>query len=78
MAVQIKSSANQTIIDEYAARLGLRAPGERLMLVCHSPEGTLRTPHAQGDRTLELLVGEAVAERAIRAGLVDWVMQRAQ
>lgn len=77
MAVQIKSSANQQVVDDYARRLAERAPEERIMLICHSPASTLVVPPSTGNGRLELVQGGAVADLAINAGLVDWVLNRA-
>lgn len=78
MAVQIKSSANQQVVDDYARRLAARAPDERIMLICHSPASTLVVPPSTGSRRLELVQGSALADLAINAGLVDWVITRAR
>jgi hypothetical protein len=77
MAVQIKSSANQQVVDDYARRLDERTAGERIMLICHSPVGNLVVPPSTGDRRLELVQGGEVADLAINAGLVDWTIARA-
>ncbi|TCQ01042.1 restriction endonuclease [Sphingomonas sp. PP-F2F-A104-K0414] len=77
MAVQIKSSANQQVVDDYARRLDERNAGERIMLICHSPAGTLVVPPSTGSRRLELVQGSEVADLAINAGLVDWTIARA-
>lgn len=76
MAVQVKSAANQAVVDDYARRLGERPAGERLMLVCHSPAGTLTAPPSDG-RRIELVTGSKIAKLALATGLVDWVIQRA-
>lgn len=77
MAVQIKSSANQQVVDDYARRLDERNAGERIMLICHSPTGNLVVPPSTGSRRLELVQGSEVADLAINAGLVDWTIARA-
>jgi len=77
MAVQIKSRANQQVVDDYARRLDERNAGERIMLICHSPAGTLVVPPSTSSRRLELVQGSEVADLAINAGLVDWTIARA-
>lgn len=77
MAVQIKSSANQQVVDDHARRLDERNAGERIMLICHSPIGNLVVPPSTGSRRLELVQGSEVADLAINAGLVDWTIARA-
>ncbi|MCC2980796.1 restriction endonuclease [Sphingomonas sp. IC4-52] len=77
MSVQVKSKANQRMVDDYARRLGARTAGERIMLICHSPEGDLAAPPSTNGRRLELVLDGEVAELSINAGLVDWVIARA-
>jgi hypothetical protein len=78
MAVQVKSSATQQVVDDYARRLGERAPGQRSLLICHSPAGLLKAPSPAAGHRLELLVGAAVSDLAINTGLVDWIVERAR
>lgn len=78
MLVQVKSKADQAVVDDYARRLGARAGEERLLLVCHSPQSELREPEIAGGRRLQVMVGEEVARRAAACDLVDWVMDRAR
>lgn len=79
MTVQVKSAADQQVVDDYARRLGAYGSTNRSMLVCHSPKGQLKAPLAQGAaRPLDLMIGEQVTDLAISAGLVDWVVQRAR
>ena len=78
MAVQVKSSATQQVVDDYARRLGERSAGERSLLICHSPVGELRVPDALNGRRLELVLGDAVTDLSINAGLIDWIVQRAR
>ena len=76
IAVQVKSSATQEVVNDYAARLALRSADERCMLVCHSPAGTLVAPPAIDGRHLELMLGAEISDLSIRTGLVDWVVNR--
>jgi hypothetical protein len=77
MAVQVKSSADQRTVDDYARRLGEHSLVERRLLICHSPIGRIEAPPANGDRRLELMLDEAVTDLSIRAGLTDWIINRA-
>lgn len=77
MAVQVKSAADQQVVEDYSARLALRPADERLMLVCHSPRGALSIPTSTDGRRLHLLAGERIAELAIASGLTDWIIRRA-
>lgn len=76
MSVQVKSRADQGVVNDYAVRLGQRSANERLMLVCHSPIGTLAPPPATNGRSIELMIGDRVTEQTIAAGLVDWIIGR--
>lgn len=77
MSVQIKSKADQRVIDEYALRLDTRPVGERIMLICHSPSGTLVAPPSNNQRKLELMLDQKIADLSISAGLIDWIVARA-
>ena len=79
MAVQVKSAADQRVVDDYARRLGEHASTDRCMLICHSPKGQLKAPPAAGSgRQLDLMLGDQITDLAMRAGLVDWIVQRAR
>jgi hypothetical protein len=77
MAVQVKSKADQRVVNDYALRLDARAEGERNMLIRHSPPANLVVPPSARGRSLELVLDGEVADLAISAGLVDWVVARA-
>lgn len=74
IAVQVKSSATQAVVNDYAARLALRSPDERIMLVCHSPVGSLVAPPGIDGRRIELMLGNDIMDLAIRTGLIDWIV----
>jgi hypothetical protein len=70
--VQVKSSADQAVIDDYAGRF--RAGGwDRCFLVCHSPKGQLRAP---ADPAFHLWQGEALSRQATDAGLLPWLIAK--
>jgi hypothetical protein len=70
--VQVKSRANQGIVDDYLERF--RASGcDRFFFVCHTASGTLRLPE---DRGLHLFEGERLADAAVQNGLFDWLIER--
>lgn len=77
MLVQVKSKADQAVVDDYARRLGARESDERLLLVCHSPNAQLREPELTGKR-LQVMAGAEIARRAAGCDLVAWVMDRAR
>lgn len=77
MLVQVKSKADQAVVDDYARRLGARKGDERLLLVCHSPQSELRDPDLAGKR-LQVMVGAEIARRVAGCDLVGWVVDRAR
>jgi hypothetical protein len=78
MAVQVKSSATQAVVDEYARRLDARSADEQLMLVCHSPQGKLAPPATASGRPFDLMLPERLVDLSINAGLTDWIVARAR
>jgi hypothetical protein len=71
--VQIKSSATQTVLDDYIERFRRDGSCDRFFFVCHSPKGTLTLPPGSG---MHLWVSGALADSALRAGLLDWLVER--
>lgn len=69
--VQVKSSADQSVLDDYAARFK-DMQAETSFFVCHSPRGEL-----VANDNMQVWTGQDLAERIIQAGLVDWVLERA-
>jgi len=70
--VQVKSKANQRVLDDYLERF--RASGHRhFFFVCHTAQGKLAMPEEQG---LHLFEGRRLAEVAVRNGLFDWLIER--
>lgn len=70
--VQIKSRANQAVLDDYLARFALTDEAAQIFFVCHSPKGRLTAPAG-----VHLWTGSRLAETALKLGLFDWLMQRA-
>jgi hypothetical protein len=70
--VQIKSQAGQGELNAYLAKFS-RGTWDRMFFVCHSPRGVLRA----SKRNVHVWTGEALAASAVRAGLYDWVIQKA-
>ncbi|MFI5387679.1 MAG: restriction endonuclease [Fimbriimonadales bacterium] len=70
--VQVKSKANQAVLDDYVDRF--RGSGyDRFFFVCHSAQGAL-TLHDGAH--LHLFEGERLADAAVKNGLFDWLMER--
>lgn len=68
--VQIKSAADQAIIEDYEARLA-EQPADHAFLICHSPAGQLKSD------TLMIWSGADVADRVMEAGLTEWLIRKA-
>jgi hypothetical protein len=72
--VQVKSKASQDVLNDYIERF--RASGyDRFFFVCHSARGTLELPDEPG---MHLLEGERLADAAVKSGLFDWLVERAE
>jgi hypothetical protein len=72
--VQVKSSAGQAVIDDYARRF-TDGGWNRCFLVCHSPAGELTAPDLP---RFHLWQGSSLAEQAVKAGLLDWLIARSR
>ena len=72
--VQVKSSADQTVIDDYARRF-VEGGWDRCFLVCHTSGRPLTEP---GLGRFHLWQGTTLADQAVRAGLLDWLIARSR
>lgn len=71
--VQVKSKARQKVLDDYVERF--EASGcDRLFFVCHTTSGAL----SAADRRIHIWAHDELAERAVRAGLLDWLIEHGQ
>jgi hypothetical protein len=73
--VQVKSRASQAVLDDYIARYRAAGRYDRMFLVCHSPKGRWK---AEESSDIHLWLGATLAERAISAGLYDWLIERSR
>lgn len=78
IAIQVKSSATQAVVDDYARRLDERPESDALMLVCHSPKGLLAAPITASGRSLDVMLPDRLVDLSINAGLIDWIVERAR
>lgn len=76
MAVQVKSSADQQVVNDYSARLAARTE-DRLLLICHSPIGKLVAPLHTDRRIITIMTGADLARKSINCGLTMWIMDHA-
>ena len=71
--VQVKSQANQAVLDQNLERYEAGGGFDHMFFVCHSPKGDLKAP----DRPdVHVWVRERLADMALKAGLYDWLLQR--
>ena len=74
-SVQVKTSAAQLELDDYLQRFQRDGSYDRFFFVCSNPRGSLSLP---ADPKLHLWHGEALADAAVKAGLLDWLIERTQ
>lgn len=72
--VQVKSRAGPAVLADYLNRFEAHAC-ERMFFICHSPSPGLANAAPSDDR-VALWFGDALAEQVMRAGLLDWLVQR--
>jgi hypothetical protein len=73
-AVQVKSSANQKVLDDYIALIDEAERFDRFFFVCHSPKGELVAPAGRSD--IHVWTGRELAATILRMGLQDWLFER--
>lgn len=72
--VQVKSSADQAVLNDYVERFHQRRDRyARMIFAVHSPHGLLTAPL---DSPVQLWTGEKVSELIVRLGLGKWVESR--
>lgn len=73
--VQIKSSADQAALDDYVDRFTRDGSASHFFFVCHSPQTSLNIAERRPE--LHLLIGEALADKVLQSGLLEWMKSRA-
>lgn len=73
--VQVKSKATPASLDDYIARFKERGDCGRMFFVCHTPSRAL-AKRAETESDIDLWFSETLAEKALRAGLFDWLVER--
>jgi hypothetical protein len=72
--VQVKSSATQTILDEYVSKFNDRRERyDRMIFAVHSPKGRLTPPVG---KPVQVWTGNRIAQLVVKLGLGDWVAKR--
>ncbi|HVY88320.1 MAG TPA: restriction endonuclease [Hyphomonadaceae bacterium] len=72
--VQVKSRATPVVLQDYIERFREYGDCDRMFFVCHSPAGKLRVHSVPAG--VEMWFAETVAQKAVRAGLFEWVVER--
>jgi len=70
--VQVKSKATQAVLDRQVD-LFEASQADRLFFICHSPPPKLRVPE---DRRVHVWLRNDLAEQAVAAGLLDWLIEK--
>ena len=68
-AVQVKSSANQKVMQRFIADADDTGAFDRLFFVCHHSRGTLSVPDERDD--VHVWSSQQIAETALRVGLAE-------
>jgi hypothetical protein len=72
--VQVKSTADQGVLNDYVARFGERRERyQRMIFAVHTPRGTLTPPDGQ---PVQVWAREQIAQLVVRLGLGEWVAKR--
>jgi hypothetical protein len=71
--VQVKSSANQKVLNDYLRRFQRADGAERFYFICHTAKGPLMCPE---EPKMHLWTGQELARQALSAGLFDWLIER--
>jgi hypothetical protein len=73
--VQVKSSASQSVLEDYIERFRRRRDFyARMIFAVHSPSGKLTAPTDMPE--VQVWTGERVAQLVVRLGLGEWVESR--
>ena len=76
VSVQVKSAADQSVLNAYVSAFEADASASRFFFVCHSPRSAL-SPSISGDRPVDVWTIEHLASAAVDQGLTDWLIERA-
>lgn len=72
--VQVKSSADQSVVADYVNRF--KGGGwSKGFLVCHSPKSSVRDPKVPA---FHLWLGDVLADKAMGAGLMPWLIEKSR
>lgn len=74
--IQVKSRAGGRVLDDYVTRFHAFGGATRMFFVCHTPAADLVARVADPPDGVDIWLGNTLAEKAIRAGLFDWLVER--
>ena len=74
-SVQVKSRADQRVLDGCVAAFEESALSSRFFFVCHSPRGSLTAPETR--RPIHLWDLAGLADMSVANGMTDWLINRA-
>jgi hypothetical protein len=72
--VLVKSTADNAVLLNYIQRFATDGSYDRMFFVCHSPNGEFSVPD---NSDVTVWAGPRLAELAIKAGVVDWLVEKA-
>lgn len=75
--VQVKSAATPAVLDKYIDCFRTHAGVDRMVFACHSPSRALERRCAGAPERVDLRFADTLAQKAVRAGLFDWLIERA-
>jgi len=70
--VQVKSSADAAVLEDYLRRFRAQRDMHRLFFVCHSFRGPVPPPSPR----VHVWLGPDIAQKSTQAGLLDWLLER--
>jgi hypothetical protein len=75
-SVQVKSAADQNVLNACVGAFEADASAGRFIFVCHSPRSGLSVANGR-DRGIDVWTIEQLASASVDQGLTDWLIQRA-
>ncbi len=76
--VQVKSRAAPDVLDDYIERFRAYGGADRMVFACHSPTPALIARAAAATERVDLWLADTLAQKAVRAGLFDWLIEQAR
>lgn len=74
-SVQVKSSADQQVLNRCVAAFEANASASRFFFICHTAPAALQATH-EGQRPVHLWTIDKLAAAAVDQGLTGWLMER--